>query len=184
MRHLRHIRIMLNIQISASPFRSHEGEQNHISVHRSQKDADDLAIVVPLDCFALLDDRSEWVLFTNGRLNCRRSRTRKIAELVRCSDHEGSQAARGKLHQVDWDNAPGALNAELFEECCCDDSFAAGECVGVEQGSADDTDKNDAEAPAEDLAAVPDHGAAGHGAQVCDDLSDRDGVGGELELVC
>ena len=84
---------------------------------------------------------------------------------------------------MDGNHAPGALDAELFEEGGGGDRVAAGEGVGVEEAAADDADEDDAEASSEDLGAVPDYGAAGHGAEVGDHLRDGHGVGAEFVLV-
>ena len=84
--HLRQIRIMLNIEISASLLRSNEGEQDHVRVNRTHEDADDLAIVVSLDrCFTFVE-WGERKSFSNCRFNSRRSRRRKISELIRPAD--------------------------------------------------------------------------------------------------
>ena len=84
---------------------------------------------------------------------------------------------------MDGYNAPSALHAELFEKSRRHDFLAADESVRIEQSAADDGDENDAESSAEDLRRVADDGAAGHGAEVGDDLRDGDGVGGEIVLV-
>ena len=39
---------------------------------------------------------------------------------------------------MDGDDAPGTLNAELFEEGGGDDGVRGGECVGIKEGAADD----------------------------------------------
>lgn len=52
---------------------------------------------------------------------------------------------------MDGDDAPGALDAELFEESCGDDLFGGGEAVGVKEGTADEGDDDYGEAAAEDL---------------------------------
>lgn len=83
---------------------------------------------------------------------------------------------------MDGDNTPGALHAELLEEGGGDDAFVGDESVGVEQRATEDAHADDAEAPAENGGAVADHGAAGHGTKVGDDLGDGDGVGGEVVL--
>ena len=75
------------------------------------------------------------------------------------------------------------LYTELLEEGCCDDGVRGGEGVRIEQGAADDAHNDDAEAAAEDLAAVADQSAAGHGSEVGDDLCDSDSVGAEAELI-
>ena len=52
---------------------------------------------------------------------------------------------------MDWDNAPGPLNAKLLEECSGDDGLAAGERVRVEQKATDERYDNNGEAAPEDL---------------------------------
>ena len=84
---------------------------------------------------------------------------------------------------MDRDNSPSALDTELLEEGRRHEGLRRGESVWVQQGAADDADEDDAEAPAEYLRAVPNHGAAGHSAKVGDDLRDSDGIGGEVVLV-
>ena len=103
--------------------------------------------------------------------------------MVRRTYHEGAEGSWGKFHEVDGDDPPGALDAELFEKGRGYDFGVADVRVGVEDGAADDGDDNDGEAPAEDLRAVADDRAACHGAEVGDDLGDGDGVSGELVLI-
>ena len=77
---------------------------------------------------------------------------------------ESAEGAGREFHEVDGDDAPCALDAELFEEGCGHDSFAAYEGIWVDQCAADDGDEYDAEAAAEDLGGVADYGAACHSA--------------------
>ncbi len=65
---------------------------------------------------------------------------------------------------MNWDDAPGALHAELFEESCGDNFVAAGEGIGIEQSAADYGDEDDAETAPKDLRGIADHRAACHGA--------------------
>lgn len=44
---------------------------------------------------------------------------------------------------MDWDNAPGTLDAELLEEGGGNDGFAGGERVRVEECAADDGNEDD-----------------------------------------
>ena len=60
---------------------------------------------------------------------------------------------------MDGNDAPGALDAELLEESCCDDGVGGCEGVGVEKGAADYGDEDDAEASAEDLGTVANGGS-------------------------
>ena len=98
-------------------------------------------------------------------------------------DDESAEGTGGEFHEVDGNDAPCALDAELFKECRGHDFVAADESVWVQQRAADDGDDDDAEASTEDLGGVPDHGAACHGAQVGDYLRDGDSVGGEVVFV-
>jgi len=52
---------------------------------------------------------------------------------------------------MDWDYAPGTLDAELFEEGGGDHGFTAGEGVRIEQDTADKGDDDDGETAPEDL---------------------------------
>jgi len=78
---------------------------------------------------------------------------------------------------------PSALHAKLLEKGGSDDFRIIDESIRVQQRTPDNRHENDGEAAAEDLRGVADDGAAGHGAEVCDDLGDGDCVGGEAELV-
>ena len=84
---------------------------------------------------------------------------------------------------MDWDYAPSALDAELFEEGGCDDGMAGGVGVWVEECSTDNGDENDGETTTKDLRAVADHRTSRHGPEVGNYLSDSDGVGAEVVLV-
>lgn len=84
---------------------------------------------------------------------------------------------------MNGDHAPGALDAKLLEEGGGDNGFTAGVGVGVEQGASDDRDEDYGEAATEDLGAVADDCAAGHGAEIGDYLSYGHGVGAEAVLV-
>ena len=84
---------------------------------------------------------------------------------------------------MDGDYAPGALDAELFEESCCYYCVGGCICIWIEQGATNDTDEDDGESTTEDLRAVTDYGTACHGAEVGYDLCYGYGVGGEFVLV-
>ena len=122
-------------------------------------------------------------LLADGGLDGRAGGRHEVTELVTGADDEGAEAAGGQLHEVDGDDAPGALDAELLEEGCGDDCVAAGEGVGVEQRAAEDAHDDDAQPPAEDGRAVADERAARHGAEIGNDLGDGDTVGAEVVLV-
>jgi hypothetical protein len=78
---------------------------------------------------------------------------------------------------------PSALHAKLLKISRRDDPSAIDKGVRVQQRATNYGDENDGEAAAEDLRGIADDGAAGHGAEVGDDLGDGDVVGGEAELV-
>jgi len=103
--------------------------------------------------------------------------------LVGGTHDEGAEGSRGELHQVDRDHAPGALDAELLEEGGGDDGVAGGVSVWIQKRAADDRDEDYGEAAAEDLRAVPDYGAARHGAEVRYYLRDGHGVRAEIVLI-
>lgn len=103
--------------------------------------------------------------------------------MVGGSDYEGAEGAGGEFHEVDGDDAPCPLHAELLEKGGGDDGMARGEGVGVEEGTADDADEDDGEAASEDLGGVADYGAASHCAQVSNDLGNSYCVGAEVKLV-
>ena len=84
---------------------------------------------------------------------------------------------------MDWNDTPGSLDTKLLEKGGGDDGAAGGEGVGIKESTSDYTDKDDAEATAEDLTTVSNDGTTGHGTQVCDDLGDGDLIGGEVVLV-
>ena len=78
---------------------------------------------------------------------------------------------------MNGNDAPCALDAELFEEGSGHDLLAADEGIRIDEGATKDGDDDDAEPTAEDLGAVTDNGAAGHGTEVGDDLGHGYSVG-------
>ena len=84
---------------------------------------------------------------------------------------------------MNGDHAPSSLHTELLEKGCGHDAFVADKCVWVEEGSADDGHDDDAEASAENLAAVAYHRTSCHGAKVGHDLRDGHRVGREVVLI-
>ena len=98
-------------------------------------------------------------------------------------NHECTERTWGKLHEMDWDDAPRSLDTKLLEKCSSNNVLALDKGIRIKKSTTNDTYEDDAEPPAEDLRAIADGRAAGQGAQVCHDLSDCDSVGGELELV-
>ena len=84
---------------------------------------------------------------------------------------------------MDWNHAPGTLDAKLLEEGCGDDAFALDKGVRVQERAPDDADEDDAESAAEDLGAIPNCRAATHGTEISNDLCHGHGVRGEKELI-
>ena len=178
------IRIVRDAELVAQFLGSDEGEQDDVGEDAAHEDADDFAVVVALRFDALgADEGGEGEAFADCAFDGGGGGGDEVAELVGCADDEGAEGAGGEFHEVDGDDAPGALHAELLEEGGGHDLVAAGEGVRVEEGAADDGDEDDAETTAEDLGGVADDCASGHGAEIRDNLSDGDGVGGEFELV-
>lgn len=178
--HNLHIAVMRDIKLTAQLLWPKEGNNNDIGVDASHKDANDLAIVV-----AMLDLLRRWQgePLPDRRLDGRAGRRNKVTQLVRSTDSKGTDRTRRKLHQMDGDDAPCALHAELLEEGSRHDGFVVHEGIGVQQGTTDDGDDDDGEAAAKDLTRPAAEGTAGQGTEVGDDLGDGDGVGGEAELV-
>ena len=78
---------------------------------------------------------------------------------------------------MNGNDTPCSLDAELFEEGSGHDLLAADKGIRVDEGAAEDGNDNNAEPTAEDLGAVTDNSAAGHGTEVGDDLGHSYGVG-------
>lgn len=175
-----HIPVMRDIKLAAQFLGPKEGNNNDIGVDASHEDADNLAIVV-----AVLDllGRRQGEPLPNGRLDGRASRRNEVTQLVRGTDNKGTDRAGRKLHQMDGDDTPSALHAELLEEGRRHDGFGMHKGIGVQQGTADDGDGDDGEPAAKDLTRPAAEGTTGQGAEIGDDLGDGDGVGGEFELV-
>jgi hypothetical protein len=72
---------------------------------------------------------------------------------------------------MDWDYAPGTLDTKLLEEGCGYNALARNEGIRVQQRATNDTDDDDAEPAAKDLARIANGGAAGYGTQVGDAAS-------------
>lgn len=178
-RRIRQIIIVRHAKLMTQFLRAKERQNDHIREHAAHEDADDFAVIIPLR----LAQRRKRVPLADRGLDRRGGGGDEVAKLVGRADDEGAEGAGGEFHEVDGDDAPCALHAELLEEGGRYDLLVADEGVRVEQRAADDGDEDDAEAAAEDLRGVPDHGPAGHGAEVGHDLRHGDGVGGEAVLV-
>lgn len=103
--------------------------------------------------------------------------------MVGCADDKGAEGAGGQLHEVNGDDTPGALDAELLEECRGHDGLAAHKTVGVEQRRTDDAAANNAKPSPQRLRREAHDRTAQHRTQVRHDLCDGDLVLAKLELV-
>ena len=84
---------------------------------------------------------------------------------------------------MDGDDAPCALDAELFKECGRHDRFVANKGIGIQQSAANDADEDDGKSSTEDLATEADDCTSRHGTQIRYHLGDGHGIGGEVVLV-
>ena len=176
---LTQVLILLDIETATKILGPEKREDDDVQVHATHEDAHDQTVLVPLN--AGLGRQGKAV--ADCGFDGRRGGANEVAELVRRADDEGTEGSRGEFHQVDGDDAPGALHAELLEEGRGHNSGGRCEGVGVEERAADDTDDDDGEATPEDLGGVADHCAACHGTEVGYNLGHGDGVGGEVILV-
>ena len=122
------------------------------------------SVVISLRLSARLcvDKRLKREACAERALNRATGRTGQVTKLVRSTDDERPEGARTELHQVNGNHTPCALHAELFEKGGGNDGFAGGECVRVEESTADGADDNDGKATAELLGEVAYDCAAGH----------------------
>lgn len=157
-----------------------ECEKQRVGVDTGHEDANDFAVVVALD--ARLGGGQREVLAQAG-LDGGRGRGDEVAELIGGSHDKGAESTGRQLHEMDGDDAPGTLDAELLEKGRRHDGLVPREAVGVQEGGADDAADRDAEAPPYRLAAESHNGTARHGAQIGDDLRHRHLRFGEPELV-
>lgn len=103
--------------------------------------------------------------------------------MVGRSYDKGAEGAGGQFHEMDWDDAPCALDAKLLEESSGDNGMARGEGVWVEKGASNYADEDDRESPSKDLRTVSNHGASEYCTQISHYLCDGNGVGAEFVLV-
>lgn len=169
-----------HVKVAAQVLGSDKGEDNDVDVDAGHEDGNDLAVVVAL---LHLERRGQGEALADAGLDGGRGRGDEVAELVRGADDKGAERTGRQLHEVDGDDAPGALDAELLEKGGGHDGVGADKGVRVEEGATDDAAADDAEAAADGLGEEADDGAAGHGAEVGDDLGNGDLVGREVELV-
>lgn len=173
------IPIMRDPKLQPKPLGPQQRKDDDIRKDTSHEDTNDLAIFIPRS-LSLWRQREP---LSNGGLNRRRSRGHKIAQLIRCADHKGSKRPGTELHEMDRNDAPRALHAELLEKRGRHDPLVGNEGIRVEQRATNHTDRNDREASPEDLRYIPHHRPTRHGAQIRHNLGDGDGVRGEIVLV-
>lgn len=127
-RGLGNILILADLEAPLQVLRADEGQDDDVDVHAAQEDANHLAVLVALRAVGLGGQRE---LAADGRLDGGRGGRDKIAKLIGGAHDEGAEGARAELHEVDGDDAPRALDAELLEEGGGNDGVRRGECVGV-----------------------------------------------------
>ena len=84
---------------------------------------------------------------------------------------------------MDGDDTPCALDAELFKEGSSHNRLGGNVGIWVQQRGSDDTDDDDGESSAKDLAGPAAESAARDSTQVSDNLRDRDSIARKAELV-
>jgi hypothetical protein len=178
-RSLSNIRIVLDLEAALQVLGTDKCEQDDISVDTTHEDAHDETVIVARS-LAYWRKREAG---TGGSFDGGGGRGNEVSELVGRPNHESAEGSRGEFHQVDRDDAPGTLDAELLEEGCGDDGVAGHEGVGVEKGASDDADEDDGKSASEDLRAVSDHCPTSHGSEIRDNLRNSDGIGAEAVLV-
>lgn len=175
----RQISVVHGVEDTAAVLGTDQGQDDDIGVDTAHEDADDNTILVPLD-LALGWEREA---FAHGGFDGRGGRGDEVAELIGSADDEGAEGAGRQFHEMDGDDAPGALHAELLEEGGRDDGLATGEGVWVQKRATEDGDDDDGEPTAKDLRRVADECTASNGTQIGDYLSDGDGIRREVVLV-
>ena len=174
-----HIMVVLDAELLLEVLGSDERHYNDIGVDTAQEDAHDFAILIA----SSLTFWREREALAKGSLNGSRGRRCKIAKLIRGSDDESAETSRREFHQVDWDDSPSALHAELLEERRRSDLLRLHERIRIQQCATENADDDDAEAPAEYLRRVADNGAASNSAKVRNHLRDGDLIGIKVQLV-
>ena len=173
------IAIIDSFKASSQILRTHKRHDNNVSVNATHEDTHHFPVLVALG-FAFRWERKAG---SKGGFDGRGGGGSEVAELVGSSYYEGAERAWRELHEMDGDHTPGTLDAELLEEGSGNNGFAAGVGVRVEQGASDNRDENNGEAATEDLGAVANDSAAGHGTEIGDYLSYGHGIGAEAVLV-
>ncbi|KAJ8525015.1 hypothetical protein ON010_g16101 [Phytophthora cinnamomi] len=179
-RGLLQVAVVGDVELLAACLGAEEREQHQVRVDDRHEDADDLSVLVAAR--ALRGGRKRVVL-AETRLDRRRSGRDEVTQLVGSSDDERAVRRGRQLHEMDRDDAPRSLDAELLEEGGDHDLGVVRVAVRVQQRRADAGHDDDAEAAAENLRVVPDQGATRDGAEVGDHLRHGDLVSRELELV-
>ena len=128
-RSLLRILIVRNIELATQMLGTNKRQHDNVGIHAPHEDADDLAVVVATGAALGL---AEGETLADARLDGGGSRRNKVTELVGCSDDESAEGAGGQFHEMDGDDTPCALDAELLEECGGHDGLGTDECVRVE----------------------------------------------------
>lgn len=172
--------VVSDVKALAQLLGAKDGQDNDVGVDAAHEDADDLAVVVAGN--ALCGGRQGEAL-ANAGLDGGRRRGDEVAQLVGGADDKGPKGTGRQLHQVDGDDAPGALDAELLEKGGGHDGRVVHKSVWVEQSAADNAAADDAESTADGLAQETNERSSSHGTQVGHNLRNGDLVGAEGELV-
>lgn len=173
------IPVVRGIEDAAAVFGTEEGQENDIGVNTAHEDADDDTVLVTLGL--ALGGKGE--TFADGGFDGRGGGRDEVAELIRGPDDEGAEGAGRQFHEMDGDDAPGTLHAELLKKGGRDDALVRDESVWVQKRTTEDTDGDDGKATAEYLRRVADECSACHGTKVGHHLSDGDCIWREIVLV-
>lgn len=178
--HICDVGILARVERPAQMLRSEEREQNDVRVDAAHENADDGAVVVSLGARGRRRKRES---LADGRFNRRTRRRNQVAQLVSSTDDKGPEGTRGQFHQVDGNDSPRTLHTELLEESGRNDTVVGHEGIRIEQCATDDANADDTNPTAEDLRAISNHSATGHGAEVGYNLGDGDIGCAKLVLV-
>lgn len=172
--------IVSDVEALAKLFGAKNGQDNDVGVDAAHEDADDLAVVVASN--ALCGGRQGEAL-ANAGLDGGGCGRDEVAQLVGGTDDKGSESTGGQLHQVDGNDTPSALDAELLEEGGGHDGAVVHKGVWVEQSTANNAAADDAESTTDGLTQEANKRSSSHGAQISNNLRDSDLVGAEGKLV-
>ena len=140
---------MCCIEVVAETLGTQKDDHNEIRIDTGHENADHLAIIVTLRN-AL--GRGKWEFLPNLGFDGGTGGRNEVTKLVRRSHHKRADRARGQLHQMDGDDTPCALDAELFKEGSSHNRLGGNVGIWVQQRASDDTDGDDGESSAKDLA--------------------------------